>query len=259
MEGALDRALEPGARAMVSDMLEPPLGMTLRRGVLTTFTLDLATALVVPLIVAGHDADDPSSTTPRIACLPHAMERLAVFMEAGQLSSRGAADEVGALLAPMLREVLVPDRTVNALHTFHPKLFALQFRPSEDDPGANVRRDIVRLVVGSRNLSWSTSRDLAVVMEGEVGTGDAASRKRNEPVASLLRALPGMRVDRDAGARREGGLPDDEVEELAKAVERTAFEPPDGFALAGFALGMPGRRGWRPERCERFTVVAPFC
>ena len=65
MSTALDRALEPGARAMVADMLEPPDGMTLRRGVLTSFTLDLATALIVPLIVAGHDADDPAAATPR--------------------------------------------------------------------------------------------------------------------------------------------------------------------------------------------------
>ena len=258
MSKALDCALEPGARAMVADMLEPPDGMTLRRGVLTSFTLDLATALIVPLIVAGHDADDPAAATPRIAGLPYAMERLAVFLEAGQLSGRDAGSEVGTLIAPMLREVLVPDRTPGALHTFHPKLFALQFRAREDGSGARVRRDVVRLVIGSRNLSRSTSRDLAVVMEGEVGTAGVASRRRNEPVASLLRALPGMRVDRDASAHR-GSLLDEEVEALAEAVERTEFEAPDGFAFEGFALGMKGQIGWRPERCDRFTVVSPFC
>ena len=46
--------LEPQTRAALTEQLAPPPGYELVRAVGTTFTLDLATALTVPLCFASH-------------------------------------------------------------------------------------------------------------------------------------------------------------------------------------------------------------
>ena len=45
--------LAPDNRALLLDALRPPPGCSLDRAVATTFTLDLETALMVPLALAG--------------------------------------------------------------------------------------------------------------------------------------------------------------------------------------------------------------
>src|SRR5699024_10526594 len=49
---------EPHNRALLTKMLQPPRGYSLSRAVGTTFTIDLATALNVPLSFAAHHQDD---------------------------------------------------------------------------------------------------------------------------------------------------------------------------------------------------------
>ena len=46
--------LSPDSRALLLDALRPPAGYSLHRAVATTFTLDLTTALTVPLAFAGY-------------------------------------------------------------------------------------------------------------------------------------------------------------------------------------------------------------
>ena len=47
--------LAPDSRELLLDALRPPTGCSLDRAVATTFTLDLETALTVPLAFAGSD------------------------------------------------------------------------------------------------------------------------------------------------------------------------------------------------------------
>ena len=52
--------LAPDNRALLLDALRPPPGCSLDRAVATTFALDLETALMVPLALAGFQlVDDP--------------------------------------------------------------------------------------------------------------------------------------------------------------------------------------------------------
>ena len=50
--------LAPDNRTLLLDVLRPPAGHTLDRAIGTTFTLDLSTALIVPLAFAGFQLDD---------------------------------------------------------------------------------------------------------------------------------------------------------------------------------------------------------
>ena len=50
--------LEPDGRALLLDALRPPPGHSLDHAVATTFTLDLETALTVPLAFAGFRFDE---------------------------------------------------------------------------------------------------------------------------------------------------------------------------------------------------------
>lgn len=258
----MSAALHPDTASMMADMLCPPPGMALGSAVGTTFTLDPETAFVAALMASGRalGGDARRDANALVAQLREAGSRVAVFMEAGQLARGAARDEMSVLLAPMLREVLVPVRAGNkgagGFRSFHPKVWVLHFVPSgtEDDDEAG---GIVRLVVSSRNLSRSRSRDLAVTMEGRV-TGEAVPE--SAPVAELLRSLPGMVVSQRHCDAREEGLSDEGVEGLAKRASHTRFVPPPGFALEGFALGGPARpaNAWLPRPCERLAVVSPY-
>src|SRR5438093_1332174 len=65
--------LAPDDRALLLDGLRPPAGSRLERAVGTTFTLDLATALTIPLAFAGHAL----STTPDPIAVMEALLSLA--------------------------------------------------------------------------------------------------------------------------------------------------------------------------------------
>ena len=58
--------LAPDSRALLLDALRPPPGHSLHRAAATTFTLDLESALMVPLALAGfrlEEESEPLSTS----------------------------------------------------------------------------------------------------------------------------------------------------------------------------------------------------
>ena len=77
--------LEPQTRAALTDMLHPPTGFTLSHAVATTFTLDLDTALTIPLSFAAHRAtanDDPIGILDAVR---RAADKVDIFAQAGQI------------------------------------------------------------------------------------------------------------------------------------------------------------------------------
>ena len=249
----LAEALDPASVTYFTELLSPPEGMKFEQAIGTTFTLDLETALIPPLMVlglTGEDEDARSQGAKLAFNLRHAVERMTIFMEAGHLSNRRADEEIHVLLAPMLREVLVPKKE-EGHRSFHPKVWVVHFSCN-----TGKRNDLVRVLVSSRNLTRSISRDAMVMLEGPVGSERVA---RNEPIASFLRSLPSLVVS--YGSQGESATETTvKAEKLATLMERTALKAPRGFNLTGFTFSGPERPGtWSPGRCDRLTVISPFC
>lgn len=247
-------AFHPTSVTYFGELLAPPDGMVLEQAIATTFTLDLETALIPPLMTLGlgTDSEDARRDGAKLALnLRHAAERMTIFMEAGHLSNYRADEEIHVLLAPMLREVLVPGGK-NGLRSFHPKVWAIHFKPLE---GKGTER--LRLVVSSRNLTRSMSRDAMVVLEGAVGTKKIA---RNAPVAEFIRALPVMVV---SNGKHDGRADETKVatDKMAALAERTSFRAPPGFKLESFSFAGPGQKApsWLPQKCSCLSVISPFC
>ena len=89
MTGWRQTVLPPDGRAVLVELLRPPPGAELARGIATTFTLDLASALAAPLSFASHrlgSAKDPEAIMQAVTM---AADRLDIFCQAGQLNVPG--------------------------------------------------------------------------------------------------------------------------------------------------------------------------
>ena len=226
----------------------------LEQAIATTFTLDLETALIPPLMTLGlgNDAEDARRDGAKLALhLRHAADRMMIFMEAGHLSNHRSDEEVYVLLAPMLREVLVPGEK-HGHRSFHPKVWAIHFKPL-DGSGAGS----LRLVVSSRNLTRSMSRDAMVVLEGTIGP---KAIEQNAPLTKFLRTLPSLVVSQGKEDSRAAETKT-AAERMADLAGKTSFKPPPGFKLEGFSFAGPNEAApaWKPQKCARLSVISPFC
>ena len=82
------RMFEPDGRAALTEQLRPPSGFQLSYAVATTFTLDLTTALSVPLAFAAHRVRESRDPIAILDAVRRAADRIDVFAQAGQLLSR---------------------------------------------------------------------------------------------------------------------------------------------------------------------------
>ena len=234
--------LAPDSRALLLDALRPPSGYSLDRAVATTFTLDLETALTVPLAFAGFRLDEQPDPIEVMESLRGMSERLDIFCQAGAI---GAGRWPSDLLA-LLEDVVHPVRRPRPGHIFHPKSWVLRFRDEAQEPA-------YRLLVLSRNLTADRSWDTILWLDGRRA---GRINQRNAPLVRFVRALPGLAVT--------PLLPDRHtiLTELAEELRRIEWELPDGVREARFhPIGLPYARRFPVE--EHFSgyrklVISPF-
>ena len=231
--------LEPQSRAALTEQLKPPTGFELSHAVGTTFTLDLATALAVPLSFASHRLSVENDTLGVLDAIRRAADRVDVFAQAGELSM-GTRSDLVAFLEPMIHPVTV------RRGLFHPKVWFLEFRAGE--------QIAYRFLCASRNLTADRSWDVVVRLDG-VPAGQGAKREAaavNRPLVDLLRRLPSIAVQpMEEGRRRR-------VEELAERWRGIAWERPDPMkSLAFYVFGHAGA-GMPDLRGQRALIVSPF-
>lgn len=239
--------LSPDARTLAVEFLRPPPGFQLDWAVVTTYTLDLEALLGLPLGVLSHaDADletllaDPLLL---IEALREAGGRLHVFVDESGIAVPRSSRELYALLEDSVHPVRARGGGV-----FHPKVWIARFvRHGEEVPR-------LRAGVMSRNLTFDRSWDVAVASEAEPARAQRA--KPTQPLADLLRTLPGLSTQ---------GLPDAVAKsliELSEEVGRTRFPAPEGFddPISYHVIGLDGlrRRRWLPKAGARVLAVAPF-
>lgn len=228
--------LEPQTRATLTDQLAPPAGFQLSHAVGTTFTLDLATALSIPLSFASRHVSSSDDTLGVLDAVRRAAEHIDLFAQAGEVTM-GTPSDLAAFLEPMVHPVQAPRGL------FHPKVWFLEY-------AAGDRRSY-RFLCASRNLTDDRSWDTIVRLDGEVPTGDIEPDE-NAPLVELLQFLPDLSV-LDLPAQRKSN-----ILALANRLSGVRWElPSDARSVQFHTMGIPGAR--IPSfQGKRALVISPF-
>ena len=234
--------LAPDDRALLLDALRPPAGHSLHHAVATTFTLDLETALTVPLAFAGFQFDEQPDPIEVMESLRRMSERIDIFYQAGAISSGRWPSDLLALLEDVVHGVRRP----RPGHIFHPKVWALRYLDPSGEP-------LYRLLVLSRNLTADRSWDTLLWLDGRPGEPDSAT---NAPLTRFIGALPGLTVMQLSPERQA------RLTALAEELNRVSWDRPEGARQVRFhPIGLPGAPPFPVE--ERFAgyrklVVSPY-
>lgn len=236
--------LAPDTRTLLLDALRPPAGMKLDRAVATTFTLDLTTALTVPLALAGFNL----SGTPDVAAVMESLranvDRIDIFAQAGMISAEAWPGDLAALIEQSIHTVGRP----RPGYLFHPKLWVLRFVAPDDEAW-------YRCVVSSRNLTSDRSWDVILRLDSDPTISKVNGD--NEGLVRLIESLPGMPGANLDDARR------DHILQLASELRRVWWQLPDDVENVRFlAFGVKGGTRARDLgqlfRGYRHLLISPF-
>lgn len=226
--------LEPQSRATLTEQLAPPSGFDLSYAVGTTFTLDLTTALSVPLSFASRHAVTSDDALGVLDALRRTAGRIDIFPQAGEIAMGTPSDLVG-----LLEEMIHPVRAPRGL--FHPKVWFLEYRSGD--------RYAYRLLCASRNLTDDRSWDAIVRLDGHPSPKPVAS---NRSLADLLRTLPSMAIHPLPRERRAA------IEELASRFETVTWERPSDVHSIDFDVFGLAKNTIPELSGVRALIVSPF-
>lgn len=157
------------SRISFAETLRPPSGYELSFAVGTTYSLDLRAllGLCIPLGL-GFDPEQLDNINPvsLFVSLKNLQGKLAIFCDKGNIKANIPSNRRSAsllmLLERMIHQVHVNPRRIDGLSSFHPKVWVLEYKGSAGD-------SVYRLVVMSRNLTFDTSWDVVVALDGRPG------------------------------------------------------------------------------------------
>jgi hypothetical protein len=170
--------LDAGNRQALTQQLRPPAGFRLVHAVGTTFTLDMTSALAVPLSFVAGTGEQFTNSVAVLTALRKVSDRVDIFCQAGNIRVPQDASDLLALLEPMIHQV-----SARRGGLFHPKVWVLEFE--NDDDGE--RR--YRFLCSSRNLTPDTSWDLLVRLDG---APSESAQPGNTPLSQFLTGLSPM-------------------------------------------------------------------
>lgn len=230
--------LPPDGRAILIELLRPPLGAQLVRGIATTFTLDMTSALAAPLAFASHRLGGGKDPVAIMQAINMASDHLDIFCQAGQMTvPSGASDLMG-----FLEKMIHPVRSPHAGGLFHPKIWLLEFSDGEEDS--------FRFLCASRNLTGDRSWDVVARLDGTRGPRALAS---NNPLRDLTLALPTWCIQPLPATRVA------RIRGLAESIRYAQWELPDDVRALNFhALGVGRRRSTLDFAGTRHLVISPF-
>lgn len=235
--------LNPNTRSLYTAALTPPPGMVFDEAIGTTFSLDPAMLLSVPVHLALLGGDRGNPLRDGIAVLESVRRlsgRITLYAQRGRLQIPSPPHVLYGLLESMVVEVVAPRGGV-----FHPKLWVMRFIDPLND--ASV---LLRLMVLSRNLTADRSWDVALTLEGEPS---GRNRANNRSLGELVSSLPRLAFGEVDPARIEQAI------RLGDELRRVDWELPHGFDDVSFhVLGLK-RKAWIPDWSNRFAVISPFC
>ena len=241
--------LKPDERAHLLALLRPPSGCRLDRAVGTTFSLDLLSALTVPLSFAFFDWEHPDG---RPAADPIVMlealrrygDKFTIFCQAGQIRLPSKYPPLVTFLEPSVYEVQPPDDA----GVFHPKVWALRFISDES-------KVFYRVLCLSRNLTFDRCWDTVVALDGELTDREKAFAA-NHPLGNFFQALPELALRKLSLERRRG------IQEMADELRRVRFSMPEGIEDCRFHVGGLDGREAEPfgdqQSRGKSLIVSPF-
>ena len=236
------------------DLLCPPVGYRLEFAVATTYSLDL-TALTSAILRLGvglsETGEGEEHPVDVLLAFDRIKSRLAVFCDKGGIKTpdQMASGDVRALYSLLDRIVVQvrPEKSGKSRNkdgsfpSFHPKMWLLHYKSK--DAG---KKDIYRLIVLSRNLTFDKSWDVVASFQGEQVEADSIKFKCSPQ--QLSRFLTNLS---DSIAKVDFGLD-----------RRSASEKHCGFKLKDILPMFSGAHCF-PEQientpCRNAVVVTPF-
>jgi len=241
--------LRPDERQHLLELLRPPAGCKLDVAVGTTYSLDLISALMLPLSFAFFDweHEDGELIADPLALLEALRrygDRFTIFCQSGQIKLPAKYPPLVTFLEPCVYDVKAPDKD----GVFHPKVWALRF--IADD--GKIRYRVLCL---SRNLTFDRCWDTVVALDGELADRSNAFAV-NRPLADFVAALPGLAQRPMPRERRLG------VTKIADELRRVRFAWPEGFdetQCRFWVAGLDGRTvAPFGARHDKALIVSPF-
>ena len=217
-------------RMSFADSLRPPQGYRASFIVGTTYSLDLRALLgiCIPLGLGFEpEALDNINPVSLFAALQELQGKMVIYCDKGHINADFGDDSrsrgLAILLEDMIHQVHVNrnhpqrKRRFDGLSSFHPKVWIAEYEPIEMDGPS-----IYRLIVMSRNLTFDTSWNAAVSIDGYPGKENACARHVAEFLEFLATGDSLTETEKD-NARKKGSHVA-RVRRLAQAVRSVEFE-----------------------------------
>ncbi len=229
------------------ELLCPPPGYSLNTAVGTTYALNLEVLLGVPLALASNgllNETDQVNGVMLLDAIRKYASKISLFCEAGNIAVPDEARQVLAFLEDSINQVVPKKGT-----SFHPKIWVAEYQPDE-----GKEKNIYRVIVLSRNLTFDRSWDLAVVLEGQQTESVVEA---NQPLIAFLNYLSSHQK---RSPHRKA------VQAIAEQIERVAFKP----QLKGrkyfynyefLPLGISdlySTKELMEQTCHNITIISPF-
>lgn len=236
-------------RTLLLDALRPPTDYTLDFVVGTTFSLDVLSALRIPVAFTRYQLETTHQNKAiaqllSLEAVKRFTDRLTIFCQSGYVTAPREYPRFFAYLEDSIFEVALPDNG-----SFHPKVWGLRFSP--ENPAEPLR---YRLLVLSRNLTFDRSWDTALVLDG-VLTDRKLAYGAQRGLGDFFQRLPDF-------ARSD--IPQfklDHINTIQDEIRRVKFEAPEGLEVRGFHPIFPQRRSKFPfegERILQSLIISPF-
>jgi hypothetical protein len=230
--------LPPDSRTTLLKQLVPPPGFTFDHLVATTFTLDLESALLPCLALAGSAKVESADSVETIAAIRASIARIDIFHQTGQVAVPRDRARLFSLLENSIHGI------TRTRGLFHPKIWLGVYTNDDGE-------QLVRLIVLSRNLTKDRSWDVALNLDGWITTRPDAT---NKPLADLLRYLASATPTSLKAARQN------RLTELAETIRYAEWDfPPDVTDLDFHVFGLPSRPQPKPDFSGyKHLLVSPF-
>lgn len=253
-----------------AEALRPPVDYEVAFAVGTTYSLDLRAllGLCIPLGL-GFEPETLDSINPvsLFAALQRLRDKLVVYCDKGgikaDLPANPRSAELISLLEGVVHQVHVNTGNPEVPSSFHPKVWVVEYK------ALNGEDHMWRLLVMSRNLTFDTSWDTVVQLDGKPGDANACS----EHVADFLDFIAegSDRIDTERDNARKRGSHTARVHQLAQRLREVKFVVDDrSFEAVDFLPFGPKWQGGSDllldaRDCELLTyqyrsalVVSPF-
>jgi len=193
------------------EQLIPPAGYELTYAIGTTYSLDLEALMILPVALFYAQKLDGNSDELRydmLDAITKAADKITVFYQNGQLKVPEKYHHLMAYWENGIQPVNMP----NHVSSFHPKVWVIRYDCKEEP-------SMYRVLVTSRNLTFSRDWDLAFSTDGSVTDNE---HPKNKPLAHFLQYL------NSTGKKK---IPASFISDL----QRVKFDLPDKFDALKFA------------------------